>query len=81
MPRVKINRRNRKVKTWAKVVTGTDRQVFECELGNHVYDFVSLRDNMKSCSVYLSVADLREISNKAAKAAGRVLDRIMTQAK
>ena len=54
----------------------SDRRIFECELGNHVYDFVSLRDNMRSYSSFLTIADLREISNKAAKAAGRALDHI-----
>lgn len=58
-----------------------DRQTFECEVGNHVYNFVALRDNMRSYSAYLSVKDLREISNKAAKAAGRALDRITKGAK
>jgi len=56
-----------------------DRKLFECKLRNYVYDFVALRDNMRSHSIYLTIPDLREISDKAAKAAGRALARIHTR--
>ncbi len=53
-----------------------DIRRFEQELSNHIYDFVRLRDNMRSYSTYLSVKDLRKISDKAAKTAGRILANI-----
>ncbi len=57
-----------------------DLRVFENELRNHIYDFINLRYNMRSLSIYLTISDLREISQKAAKAARRNLERITKKA-
>ncbi len=57
-----------------------DLQIFENELRDHIYDFINLRDNMRSLSIYLTISDLREISQKAAKAARRNLERITKKA-
>ena len=53
-----------------------DLSILENELRNHIYNFVCLKDNVRSYATFLSVPDLREISSKAAKTARKVLTRI-----